>query len=247
MAVDELWKLYKDTKDNIYKQRLIEKYVQLVKIVAGRMYNYYGGNVEYEDLIGFGIFGLIDAIDKFDIDRDIKFETYAQIRIRGAIIDNLRKFDWIPRGLRKKVKEVENLISTVENRLGRSATIKEIAEELNVPEADIENTLSEIATINVLSLEETLMNKGDIYSNSNDNDSPEKIFEHKELKLILKDAIERLSEKEKTVVSLYYFEELTYKEIASILEVSESRISQLHSKAILSLKNSLSSKGIGKY
>jgi len=246
MATDELWKLYKETKDNFYRQKLIEKYIQLVKIVAGRMYNYYGGNVEYEDLIGFGIFGLIDAIDKFDVNRDIKFETYAQIRIRGAIIDNLRKFDWIPRGLRKKVKEMENLISTVENKLGRSATIKEIAEELNVPESDVENILSEIATINVLSLEETLMNKGDIYSNLNDNDSPEKIFEHKELKLILKEAIEGLNEKEKTVVSLYYFDELTYKEIANILEVSESRISQLHSKAILSLKNSLFSKGIGK-
>lgn len=247
MAIDELWKLYKDTKDIEYKQTLIERYVQLVKIVAGRMYNYYGGNVEYEDLIGFGIFGLIDAIDKFDINRDLKFETYAQIRIRGSIIDSLRKIDWVPRGLRKKAKEIEKAVSIIENKLGRSATIKEIANELNINEIEVESILSEISTINVLSLEETLVSKGDIYLNLSDLESPEKKFEIKELKSILKEAIEDLNEKEKIVVSLYYFEELTYKEIANILEVSESRISQLHSKAILSLRNVLTSKGIWKY
>ncbi len=244
MTLDELWKLYKETKDINYKQALIERYIQLVKIVAGRMYNFYGGNVEYEDLMGFGVFGLIDAIDKFDINRDLKFETYAQIRIRGSIIDSLRKIDWVPRGLRKKAKEIENTISKIENKLGRSATIKEIAEELGADEKEVENTLSELSTINVLSLEETLAIKGDI---SRDPDSPETMFESKELKLILKEAIEKLSEKEKMVVSLYYFDELTYKEIANVLEVSESRISQIHSKAIISLKNLLTLKGVGKY
>lgn len=244
MAIDGLWKLYKETKDINYKQTLIERYIQLVKIVAGRMYNYYGGNVEYEDLMGFGIFGLIDAIDKFDINRDLKFETYAQIRIRGSIIDSLRKLDWIPRGLRKKAKEMERAINIIENKLGRSATIKEIANELKINETEVENILSEISTLNVISLEETLLSKGDTYKNLNDLDSPEKIFENKELKFILRDAIEQLSEKEKVVVSLYYYEGLTYKEIANILEVSESRISQLHSKAILSLKSLLTLKGI---
>lgn len=244
MTLDELWKLYKETKDINYKKALIERYIQLVKIVAGRLYNFYGGNVEYEDLMGFGVFGLIDAIDKFDINRDLKFETYAQIRIRGSIIDSLRKIDWVPRGLRKKAKEIENTISKVENKLGRSATIIEIAEELEVDEKEVENTLSELSTINVLSLEETLAIKGDI---SCDPDSPETMFEAKELKLILKEAIEKLSEKEKMVVSLYYFDELTYKEIANVLEVSESRISQIHSKAIISLKNLLTLNGVGKY
>ncbi|WP_352419643.1 FliA/WhiG family RNA polymerase sigma factor [Proteiniborus sp.] len=245
--MDELWKLYKETKDIGYKQSLIEQYLQLVKIVAGRMYNFYGGNVEYDDLIGFGVFGLIDAIDKFDISRDLKFETYAQIRIRGSIIDSLRKIDWVPRGLRKKAKEIESAIYVIENKLGRSANIKEIAAELKIDEKELENTLSEVSAINVLSLEEVLVTKGDIYLKLNDKESPEEMFEIKELKYILKEAIEKLSEKEKLVVSLYYFEELTYKEIAKILEVSESRISQIHSKAILSLKNLLTLKGVGKY
>ncbi|SCG83423.1 RNA polymerase sigma factor for flagellar operon FliA [Proteiniborus sp. DW1] len=244
MAIDMLWRNYKETKDLSYKQVLIEKYIQLVKIVAGRMYNFYGGNVEYEDLVGFGIFGLIDAIDKFDINRDLKFETYAQIRIRGAIIDNLRKLDWIPRGLRKKAKEMERAINILENRLGRSATTKEIAFELKTTETEVESILSEISTLNIVSLEEALINKGETYDNLSDLDSPERIFENKELKFLLKEAIENLTEKEKIVISLYYYEGLTYKEIASVLEVSESRISQLHSKAILSLKNLLASKGI---
>lgn len=247
MTINSLWKIYKDTKDANYRQILIEQHIQLVKIVAGRMYNYYGGNVEYEDLLGFGIFGLIDAIDKFDINRELKFETYAQIRIRGSIIDSLRKIDWVPRGLRKKAKEIENAINIVENKLGRSATIKEIADELNMNKKEVENTLSEISTINVPSLEETLANKGDISFNQNDIESPDKIFEVKELKDILKGAIEKLNEKEKTVVSLYYFEELTYKEIASVLGLSESRISQIHSKAIISLKNYLILNGVEKY
>lgn len=247
MTINSLWKIYKDTKDANYRQILIEQHIQLVKIVAGRMYNYYGGNVEYEDLLGFGIFGLIDAIDKFDINRELKFETYAQIRIRGSIIDSLRKIDWVPRGLRKKAKEIENAINIVENKLGRSATIKEIADELNMNKKEVENTLSEISTINVLSLEETLANKGDISFNQNDIESPDKIFEVKELKDILKGAIEKLNEKEKIVVSLYYFEELTYKEIASVLGLSESRISQIHSKAIISLKNYLILNGVEKY
>ncbi|MFA5523343.1 MAG: FliA/WhiG family RNA polymerase sigma factor [Tissierellales bacterium] len=244
MSVDGLWKLYKETKDIVYKQTLIEKYLQLVKIVAGRMYNYYGGNVEYEDLLGYGIFGLIDAIEKFDINRDLKFETYAQIRIRGSIIDSLRKLDWIPRGLRKKAKEMERAINIIENKLGRSATTKEIAKELKINEIEVGNILSEISTLNIISLEETLINKGDIYKNLRDLESPEEVFENKELKFILKDSIEMLSEKEKIVVSLYYYEGLTYKEISKILEVSESRISQLHSKAILSLKSLLALKGI---
>ncbi len=244
MAIDLLWRNYKETKELSYKQILIEKYIQLVKIVAGRMYNYYGGNVEYEDLVGFGIFGLIDAIDKFDINRDLKFETYAQIRIRGSIIDNLRKLDWIPRGLRKKAKEMEKAINTIENKLGRSATIKEIADELKTNETEVESILSEISTLNVISLEETLVSKGDTYAALSDLDSPEKIFENKELRCILKEAIDNLSDKEKMVISLYYYDGLTYKEIASILGVSESRISQLHSKAILSLKNLLALKGI---
>lgn len=246
MTMEELWIKYKDTEDIIYKQKIIESYIHLVKIVAGRMYNYYGGNVEYDDLLGFGVFGLIDAIDKFDINRDLKFETYAQIRIRGSMIDNLRKLDWVPRGLRKKAKEMENTIKNLENKLGRSATTLEIAEELQLDKKEVESILSEISTINLISLEETLFNKGDILLNQNNSENPEQIYEVRELKDILSEGINILNEKEKMVISLYYFEELTYKEIANILELSESRISQIHSKAIFSLKGFLELKGIGK-
>lgn len=246
LTMDELWLLYKDTGDISYKQKLIELYIDLVKIVAGRMFNYYGGNVDYDDLLGFGVFGLIDAIDKFDISRDLKFETYAQIRIRGSMIDNLRKLDWVPRGLRKKAKEMENTINALENKLGRRATTIEISEELKIDKKEVENILSEISTINIISLEETLFTKGDIAINPNITENPEHVFESKELKNILAEGIDKLNEKEKMVISLYYFDELTYKEIANILDLSESRISQIHSKAILLLKGFLKLKGIEK-
>ena len=247
MDIDELWKIYKKTKELKYKQELITQYSTLVKIIAGRMYNFYAGNIEYDDLVGFGVFGLIDAIDKFDLDRDLKFETYAQIRIRGAIIDNLRKLDWIPRGIRKKSKELEKVISDLENKLGRSATTKEIAQNMGITLEEVDNILAETVTLNIVSLEETLQLKGEVSMNNTNSQSPEKVYENKEIKSILLDTIESLKEKEKLVVSLYYYDELTYKEIGSILNLSESRISQIHSKAIITMKNNLKRQGIENY
>lgn len=247
MDIDKLWIEYDKTKDKEIKKNLIENYVSLVKIVAGRMYNFYGSKIEYDDLLGYGILGLIDSIDKFDLSKNIKFETYSQIRIRGAIIDNIRKLDWIPRSLRKKSKDVQDAIFALENRLGRSPSNDEIAQELKITTNDLELLLSDMSTFNVNSLEEIVSIKGDYFPERDmDSTSPEEVYETKELKDLLISSLDILSKNERLVISLYYYEELTYKEIGNIVELSESRISQIHSKAILRIKNELKKKGIVK-
>lgn len=245
MTNDELWQIYSKTKDKQVRKKLIEKYIGLVKIVAGRMYNYYGSKIEYDDLVSFGVLGLIDSIERFDIDRNIKFETYAQIRIKGAIVDNIRKLDWIPRSLRKKSKEIQNEMLKLENKLGRTPSNAELAEHLNIPLKELEETLANTVNFNVTSLEDLLANKGEyIIDDGKDIDMPEEVFEKKELKEILGAIIDSLPNNQKTVISLYYYEELTYKEISKIMELSESRISQIHSKAILNIRNKLFKMGI---
>lgn len=245
MNIDALWLKYDKTKDQETKKLLIENYVDLVKIVAGRMYNYYGSKIEYDDLLGYGILGLIDSIDKFDINKNIKFSTYAQIRIKGAIIDNIRKLDWVPRSLRKKSKEVQNAIFFLENKLGRSPTNTEIAQRLKIPLQELELLLSDISTFNVSSLDDILLNNTEYSNNiSKEKNTPENIYEKKEIKELLSDSIDSLSNNEKLVISLYYYDELTYKEIGKVLDLSESRISQIHSKAILKMKNFLKKQGI---
>jgi RNA polymerase sigma factor for flagellar operon FliA len=242
---DELWQIYSKTKDKQVRKKLIEKYIGLVKIVAGRMYNYYGSKIEYDDLVSFGVLGLIDSIERFDVDRNIKFETYAQIRIKGAIVDNIRKLDWIPRSLRKKSKEIQNEMLKLENKLGRTPSNVELAEHLNIPLKELEETLANTVNFNVTSLEDLLANKGEhIIDDGKDIDMPEEVFEKKELKEILGAIIDSLPTNQKTVISLYYYEELTYKEISKIMELSESRISQIHSKAILNIRNKLFKMGI---
>ena len=245
MNTDELWQKYAKTKDTSIKQKLIEEYIGLVKIVAGRMYNYYGSKVEYDDLVSFGVLGLIDSIERFDLSRNIKFETYAQIRIKGAIVDNIRKLDWVPRSLRKKSKEIQKEMLKLENKLGRAPSNVELAEHLNISLKELEETLSDTVSFNVTSLEDLLANKGEyIIDDEREVSLPEKVFEKKELKEILGDIIDELPANQKTVISLYYYEELTYKEIGKIMDLSESRISQIHSKAILNIKNRLFKMGI---
>ncbi|MBU5314253.1 FliA/WhiG family RNA polymerase sigma factor [Tissierella carlieri] len=247
MNIENLWIKYTDTKDKELKKELIEYYIGLVKIVAGRMYNFYGSKIEYDDLLGYGVLGLIDSIDKFDITKNIKFETYAQIRIKGAIIDNIRKLDWIPRSLRKKSKDVQNSISFLENKLGRSPKNEEIAKHLKISLSELEILLSDISTFNISSLEEVLLTKGDYSSEiQQDIGTPEDIYEGKEIKEILSTSIDALNKNERLVISLYYYEELTYKEIGHVMELSESRISQIHSKAILKIKIFLEKEGIVK-
>lgn len=245
MDIDALWIEYKQTQKQEIKKQLIENYLDLVKIVAGRMYNYYGSKIEYDDLLGYGILGLIDSIDKFDINKNVKFSTYAQIRIRGAIIDNIRKLDWIPRSLRKKSKDVQDVIFRLENKLGRSPTNIEISGELEINLKELELLLADISTFNISSLDDLILNNiNSPIDSSKEESTPESIFEKKELKELLANSIDSLTNNEKLVISLYYYDELTYKEIGKIINLSESRISQIHSKSILKMKNFLRSQGI---
>ena len=238
----ELWKQYSETRDPATREKLILEYSYLVKYVAGRLNIYFGSNVEYDDLIGFGVFGLIDAIDKFDINKGTKFETYASLRIRGAIIDSIREMDWVPRSLRQKNKELEKVYWEIENQVGHSASDKEVADRLGITLDEFYKLINDISVSSIVSLEEFLEQNYEVgvdIPHLNKDDRPENYIELSELKEILGDAINRLPEKEKTVISLYYFEELTLKEISAIMKVSESRISQLHTKAILRLRGKL--------
>ncbi|NLL67036.1 MAG: FliA/WhiG family RNA polymerase sigma factor [Clostridiaceae bacterium] len=239
----ELWKKYSETKDQSIKEQLILEYADLVKYVAGRLSIYFGSNVEYDDLVGYGVFGLIDAIDKFDLTKKVKFETYASLRIRGAIIDSIREQDWAPRSLRKKGKELEKAYSELENQLGHSATDQEIADKLGITIEELTKLLQEVNVSQMISLDDYLEQNHetgfDSYSMQRESNSPEQRMEIVELKEILADSIEKLPEKERIVVTLYYYEELTLKEISLIMKVSESRISQLHTKAIMRMRGKL--------
>lgn len=237
MSISSLWKTYKETNDRVAKEQLIVEYVELVKIIAGRLYVNYNHNVEYDDLVSYGIIGLIDAIEKFDIGKNVKFETYANIRIRGAIVDQMRSLDWIPRSTRQKYKKVESAIEKLQNSYGDKLTDDVLADELGISKEELYKTLNEISNLAVLSLEDTVNETGtmDIRSENIEMD-PQASLDTKETELILKDEIKKLPEKERLVISLYYYEELTYKEIAAVMGISESRISQLHSKAITKLK-----------
>jgi RNA polymerase sigma factor FliA len=238
----DLWKEYSATKDSAIREKLIVEYSHLVKYVAGRLSIYFGSNVDYDDLVGFGVFGLIDAIDKFDINKGVKFETYASLRIRGSIIDSIREMDWVPRSLRQKNKELEKVYVEIENQLGHSASDKEVAGRLGVSLEEFYKLLSDVSVSTMVSLEDFLEQNYEIGFNSTSlskEDRPESYLEITEVKDILTDAINKLPEKEKTVITLYYFEELTLKEISSIMKVSESRISQLHTKAILRMRGKL--------
>lgn len=244
MENKELWLKYSRTGKKEIKQELIEEYVHLVKIVAGRMYNFFGTKIEYDDLMGYGAIGLIDSIERFDISRNIKFETYAQIRIRGSIIDNVRKLDWIPRTLRQKSKIVIEGISHLENKFGRKPSNSELSKHLDIPLEELESILSDISSFNKVSLEDLLINKGEFTIRNNLGNLPEEIYEEEELKTILANIIDNLANNERKVISLYYYEELTYKEIGYIMDLSESRISQIHSNAIANIRKSLNKKGV---
>jgi RNA polymerase sigma factor for flagellar operon FliA len=239
MDLTNLWEAYSKTKDAGIREELIIKYTYLVKFVAGRLYASYGSNVEFDDLVSYGVFGLIDAIDKYDHNRGVKFDTYAQLRIRGAIIDQLREIDWLPRSVRQKSKELEKAYYEMESKLGRPATDEEMANSLGLSIEDFQKKVQNISTYSIVSLDDLLDQKREVTSSEEDKqiETPESVIENTEVKEILIDAIGNLPEKEKKVVSLYYYDELTYKEIGKLLSISESRVSQLHTKAIIRLKN----------
>ncbi len=238
----ELWKKYQETKDQTTKEQLILEYADLIKYVAGRLSIYFGSNVEYDDLVGYGVFGLIDAIDKFDMNKGVKFETYASLRIRGSIIDSIRELDWVPRSLRKKSKDLEKAYAELENELGHTATDEQVAKKMGISMEELNKVLHEVNMSTMISLEDYLEQNyetGFDISNEDEDRIPEKRIEVTEIKDILAESIGKLPEKEKMVVSLYYYEELTLKEISAIMKVSESRISQLHTKAILRMRAKL--------
>lgn len=241
MTNEELWKDYKKNRNQQAKDQLIISYVSLVKAIAGRLYHQYNSNIEYEDLLSYGIIGLIDAIEKFDYKKEVKFETYANIRIRGAIVDELRRLDWVPRSVRQKYKKLESAISSLESQLGHAASDDQIAEHLGISLDEYANLLNEVTSYAVMSLEEKIEESihFDIPS-SEKQFNPEDQLMTEETKKILAQAIDQLPAKEKQVMALYYYSELTYKEIALIIEVSESRVSQIHTKAVGRLKHSLS-------
>ena len=241
----KLWQIYADNPTAELREKIILEYAPLVKGVAGRLSMYLGYNVEYEDLVSYGIVGLIDAIDKFDAKKAVKFETYASLRIRGAILDQIRKMDWIPRTVRQRQKQITAAIKEIEATTGRSATDEEIATALGLSTDEYDDWQSQMKVTNVVSLDEFVEQGSDISDNaglSSQIERPEEAIEKEELKKMLMEALDQLTEKERKVVLLYYYEELTLKEISHILEVSESRVSQLHTKALQKMKGKM-----GKY
>ena len=241
---NDIWYLYKNetNKDNKskYKEEIIIKYVDLVKIVASKLFNYYAQKIEYEDLVGYGIIGLIDAIDKFDYTKNIKFETYASIRIKGAIMDEIRNQDWVPRAIRQKSKQLNNAIKTLEDKLCREATKEEIAQYMNISIDELLKLIDETSTFNIMSIEEEIADNYKIQIiDTNIKNSPENQLIYNDNINELAKAIDTLNDKEKLIINLYYYENLTYKEISEIGGLSESRISQIISVCLSKLKKIL--------
>jgi RNA polymerase sigma factor for flagellar operon FliA len=250
---EEFWQAYRQNRDPKIREMFIKQYAPLVKYVAGKVAVGMPHNVEFDDLVGFGVFGLLDAIDKFDPEKNVKFKTYAVTRIRGAIFDELRTIDWVPRSVRQKTREVEEAIGALEAQLGRTATDQEIAGSLGLDEKEFTKTMMKISGTTMLSL-------NDLWFSGDENDkvsigdsiespsslNPDVIVEKDEIRRVIVEAIEELPDKEKKILVLYYYEDLTLKEIGEVLEVTESRVSQLHTKAILRLRAKLTNirKGI---
>lgn len=242
---EDLWDIYRKNPTQQVREQLIIEYAPLVKVVAGKMSMYLGSNVEYDDLVGYGVFGLIDAIDKFDLTKDVKFETYASLRIKGAILDQIRKMDWIPRTIRQKQKKLDEAARELELRTGHAASAKEIAEELGLSNAEYIEWQSQLKVTNLISLNEFMDAGGNepvMETAGNSHfEQPEESVSKEELKQKLAEALEQLTDKEKKVVLMYYYEDLTLKEISRVLEVSESRVSQLHTKALLKMRKTMGS------
>ena len=238
----KLWEKYSKTKELAIKDQIIIEYAQLVKFVAGRLSMYLGNNVDFEDLCGYGVFVLIDAIDKFDYEKGVKFETYASLRIRGSILDNIRKMDWIPRSIRKKQKSIDTAVQKLETELGHTATEEEISRELGISLDEYYKWMNQTNALAMTSLEEFVEQGGENHVEPISKAKyaqPEDVVEKGVLHELLTNSIESLSEKEKKVIVFYYYEELTLKEISAIMGVSESRISQLHTKALGKMKTTL--------
>ncbi len=243
MAGPKDWVQFKKDNDPQLRQRLLEEYLPLVKNVAGRMAMGFPKSVELSDLVNTGVIGLIEALSNFDPSRGVKFETYAIPRIRGAILDELRSLDWVPRSTRAKSREIERATSKLENQLGRPPSEKELAKSLRISSHELFSALDDVSSTTMLSLDELVYKEEDnrqvprvetLEDLSTENVLGE--LEKEELKAYLIEAISHLSEQERLVVALYYYEELTLKEIGEVMQISESRVSQIHTKAVLKLR-----------
>jgi RNA polymerase sigma factor FliA len=246
--VDALWKEYAEKKSKAVKDKLLVEYAPLVKYTAQRIAVNLPASVELDDLISSGILGLIRAVETFDQSRGIKFETYATHKIRGAILDELRALDWVPRSVRSKARQLQRVYAKLQEELGRMPYDDEVSQSLGVSAEEFEQLLSDVTPTTIISLEEALPSSGNSDSKSiqiidtiEDPGGGNALKEmgYQEVKAILKDAIMNLPEKEKLVIALYHYEELTLKEIGEVLGVSESRVSQIHTKAILKLRSRL--------
>jgi RNA polymerase sigma factor FliA len=243
-----LWLEYRRTGNQAIRDRLILTYAPLVKYVAGRLGSGLPAHVDEGDLVSYGLLGLMGAIERYEPDRDVKFETYAIARIKGAIIDELRAMDWVPRSVRSRAREIERAIAELEAKQGTAPTDEQIAGKVGITVEELEESLADIARSSIAALDElwTVSGSGGdqiaLIDTIEDTDAPDpqSTLSQTEMKEAIADAIARLPEREKLVVTLYYYEELTLREIGEVLGVTESRVSQLHTKAILRLKARLS-------
>ena len=243
--INKIWAAYEKNRDAAAKEQLIIHYSPMIKIIAGRMSIYVGNTVDFDDLVSYGIFGLIDAIEKFDSQKGAKFETYASLRIRGAILDGLRSLDWVPRALRQKNRQLDETFLHLESTLGREPTIEELAEKLGVGVDEAIEEIKKSSLMTLISLDDYLQNTHNAQTAEPASDAaetPELLYEKRALKEMLINALQNLTERERIIATLHYFEEMTLKEISKIMNVSESRISQIHSKIMLKLRARL-----GKY
>ena len=242
-AIEQLWTEYKASASREARDQLIVHFSPLVKYVAGRVSVGLPQNIEQADLVSYGVFGLIDAIDKFDPDRNIKFETYAIARIKGAIIDELRSIDWVPRSVRAKAREVEKAYTKLEGTLMRTPSDGEIAKEIGITEDELQTRFNQISFVGLVALDEMLSGGERGESTTLGDTIPDKgvgpvgAYEVEEMKQILAAAISRLGDREKLVLMLYYYEGLTLAEIGEVLGVTESRVCQIHTKSILQLRS----------
>ncbi|MBU1318130.1 MAG: FliA/WhiG family RNA polymerase sigma factor [candidate division Zixibacteria bacterium] len=242
-AKEEIWVAYRQTGDPETREQLLVKYLPLVKNVAGRMAMGFPKSVELSDLVNTGVIGLIEAFSNFDPDRGVKFETYAVPRIRGAILDELRALDWVPRSTRAKSREIDRALVKLENDLGRNPNNDELADHLDISLSDLHHALRDVSGTTILSLDEMIYGEEDNRQiprveavEDHSRDSVIATIEKDELRAFLVVAISNLSEQEKLVIALYYYEELTLKEIGEVMQISESRVSQIHTKSIMKLR-----------
>ena len=244
----QLWIEYKRSGNLKIREELVLKYIPLVKYVVGKMIVNLPKNVEYDDLVEYGIIGLLDAVEKFDLNKEITFKTYAVTRVRGSIYDELRAQDWVPRSVRKLVKEIERAYVELETKFKRMPSEEEVANFLDIPVKKMEEIYAKVDAGNVSSLDDTVYDGNDsttTLANTVEDkkvENPQVELEKNELRVALIERLEELNEKERMVITLYYYEKLTLKEIGQVLEISESRVSQIHSKAIFKLKSKLIAK-----